>query len=159
MSKRTQRDIEVYADWTGLPQPNLVGVLHATPARGKEIFSFEYDPQWLQQSAATLLDPALQFFPGIQYAPIDQPNFGLFLDSSPDRWGRLLMRRREAQLAREEGRAERPLLESDYLLGVYDEHRMGALRFRTDTHGRFLTAIKNLLHRHGHRCVNWNKPV
>src|SRR5204862_6981450 len=62
----------------------------------------------------------------------------VFLDSSPDRWGRLLMNRREAQLAREEKREQRKLLESDYLLGVYDNHRMGALRFRTDSQGPFL---------------------
>ncbi len=47
------------------------------------------------------------------------------------------MKRREAQLARDEKREEHKLVESDYLLGVYDEHRMGALRFRTDPHGPF----------------------
>jgi serine/threonine-protein kinase HipA len=40
------------------------------------------------------------------------------------------MRRREAQQARTAGREERRLQESDYLLGVHDGHRMGALRFR-----------------------------
>jgi len=63
---------------------------------------------------------------------------GVFLDSSPDRWGRTLMVRREAQRARQEGRAENPLFESDYLLGVHDGHRMGGLRFRTNPAGRFL---------------------
>ena len=57
-------------------------------------------------------------------------NFDLFLDSCPDRRGRVMMRRREAQVARTEGRAERRLLELDFLLGVHDAHRMGALRFR-----------------------------
>jgi len=66
--------------------------------------------------------PALMLVHGVQYAPQGQDNFGLFLDSSPDRWGRVLMRRCEAQLGREEGRVERKLLESDYLLGVYDQH-------------------------------------
>ncbi len=79
---------------------------------------------------------------GIQYAPHGQENFGLFLDSSPDRWGRFLMNRREAIVAREEKRKERKLLESDYLLGVYDEHRMGALRFRTNPKGPFLDGNK-----------------
>ena len=54
------------------------------------------------------------------------------------------MRRREAQMAREEKRKERPLLESDYLLGVYDGHRMGALRFRTTPDGPFLDDNKDL---------------
>jgi len=43
---------------------------------------------------------------------------------------RVLLQRREAQLARSEERAERRLFELDYLLGVYDGHRMGALRYR-----------------------------
>lgn len=48
------------------------------------------------------------------------------------------MQRKEAQLAREEKRLIKTLLESDYLLGVYDLHRIGALRFRTDPNGPFL---------------------
>ncbi len=138
MRKTHQRFIEVYADWVGLSQPTIVGVLHATPSRGKEIFSFEYDNDWLKKAESHALDPSLQLLPGKHYAPDHQDNFGVFLDSSPDRWGRFLMKRREAQLAREEKREERKLLEFDYLLGVYDEHRMGALRFRTDPNGPFL---------------------
>lgn len=133
-----QRRIEVYADWADLPQPTLMGVLYATPSRGKEIFSFEYNPDWLKKNHSHPLDPSLQLFPGTHYAAQDQENFGLFLDSAPDRWGRVLMDRREAQLARNEGRKERKLLESDYLLGVYDEHRMGALRFKIDPKEPFL---------------------
>ncbi len=71
-------------------------------------------------------------------------NFGIFLDSSPDRWGRLLMRRREAALARQEKRTEKLLLESDYLLGVYDGHRMGGIRFRMTEKGPFLNDNKKL---------------
>lgn len=143
MNKPLQRDIEVYAHWVGILQPTLIGVLHATPARGKEIFSFEYSNEWLKHPQTHALDPSLQLFQGTHYAPTKQENFGVFLDSSPDRWGRFLMKRREAQLAREEKREERKLFESDYLLGVYDEHRMGALRFRTDPQGPFLNNNKN----------------
>lgn len=125
-----RRTVEVCADWEGLGGPARMGVLHATPARGKEIFSFEYDQAWLDAGHARALDPALRVGPGPQFVAAGRENFGLFLDSSPDRWGRVLMQRREAQLAREEGRKERRLLELDYLLGVYDGHRMGALRFR-----------------------------
>ncbi len=138
MNKTSQRHIEVYAHWEGMPIPKLMGVLHAALSRGKEIFSFTYNKEWLVSNQALALDPSLQLFHGPQYVPQGQENFGIFLDSSPDRWGRFLMNRREAQLAREEGRKERKLLESDYLLGVYDEHRMGALRFRTDPAGPFL---------------------
>lgn len=144
MHKSEQREIEVHAHWAGLAEPTLVGILYATPIRGKEVFSFEYDHNWLTSSYAQALDPALQLFPGPQYAPKSQNNFGVFLDSSPDRWGRFLMKRREAQLSREEKRFESTLMESDYLLGVYDEHRMGALRFRTSPHGPFLDNNKKL---------------
>ncbi len=138
MSKQIQRHIYVYADWVGLSEPTLLGVLTAIPSRGKEIFSFEYDHHWLKNQNAQNLDPSLQLFEGAQYASNHQDNFGIFLDSSPDRWGRILMRRREAQLAREKGRKERQLLESDYLLGVHDQHRMGGLRFRLSQDGPFL---------------------
>ncbi|MFI5343746.1 MAG: type II toxin-antitoxin system HipA family toxin [Chlamydiales bacterium] len=138
MIKTKQRSIEVYADWEGLSCPTLMGVLYATVSRGKEIFSFAYNDVWLKSSQAHAVDPSLQLFSGPQYAPHGKDNFGVFLDSSPDRWGRFLMDRREAQQAREQGRKEQSLLESDYLLGVYDEHRMGALRFRTDPEGPFL---------------------
>ena len=63
-------------------------------------------------------------------------NFGIFLDSSPDRWGRFLMKRK-SQLAREEKREERKLFEFDYLLGVYDEPRIGGLRFELNIVAHF----------------------
>jgi len=138
MSKNLQQHIEVYGDWLGLPEPTLMGILYATPSRGKEIFSFEYDPNWLSNNQAHALDPSLQLLRGQYYPPHGKNNFGIFLDSSPDRWGRFLMKRREAQLARSEKRVERKLLESDYLLGVYDEYRMGALRFKREQDGPFL---------------------
>jgi serine/threonine-protein kinase HipA len=134
MSK--QRIIEVVADWVGLEGPTPMGQLTATPARGKEVFAFEYDKAWLSTASRQELDPSMALHAGPQYPAKNRASFGVFLDSSPDRWGRVLMRRREAQLARAEGRAERRLLESDYLLGVHDGHRMGALRYRMG--GRFL---------------------
>lgn len=144
MNKISQRPIEVFADWVGLNKPTLMGTLYATISRGKEVFSFEYNSEWLVTNQTSLIDPALQLLHGMQYAPSEQENFGVFLDSSPDRWGRLLMNRREIQLAREEKRNVRKLLESDYLLGVYDSHRMGGLRFRTDPQGLFLDHNKAL---------------
>lgn len=134
----SKKNIKVYADWIGLSGPMLMGTLHVIPSRGKEIFSFEYDVNWLSHYATHTIDPALQLFHGIQYPSQNQENFGVFLDSSPDRWGKFLMHRREAQLARHENRKEKKLLTSDYLLGVYDEYRMGALRFKTEKNGPFL---------------------
>jgi len=136
--RNTQKAIQVCAHWQGMADPVVMGVLYAAPARGKEVFSFEYDPAWLKFPFAQILDPDLGLFAGPQYARDGHDNFGLFLDSSPDRWGRVLMQRREALTAKTEKRDVRPLLESDYLLGVYDAHRMGALRFRLSEDGPFL---------------------
>lgn len=136
------KTIYVYADWTGLEGPSSMGVLSASFVRGIEIFAFEYNNEWLKTSNFQNLDPSLQLYGGPQYNSDDKPNFGLFLDSSPDRWGRVLMKRREAIIARKEGRKPDTLFESDFLLGVYDEHRMGGLRFKTDPEGPFLSAEK-----------------
>ena len=144
MSKNVQLSIEVWADWVSLDGPKFMGTLFATLSRGKEIFSFEYDADWLKSPHAQSLDPSLSLFGGPQYAPASQDNFGVFLDSCPDRWGRLLMRRKEAEQAREEKRKERKLLESDYLLGVHDRHRMGGLRFRKTPDGPFLDDNQHL---------------
>jgi serine/threonine-protein kinase HipA len=128
-----RRSVDVFADWHGLPACTLMGTLHAPVVRGKEVFSFEYDAVWLAAASShqrTPLDPALRLAPGPQFVSAERANFGLFLDSSPDRWGRVLMQRREAHRARDAKRKERRFLELDYLLGVYDGHRLGALRFR-----------------------------
>ena len=133
------RKIWVYADWEGLRDaPVLMGTLLAIKNRGKEIFSFNYEPGWLGRKECMALDPGLGLYQGPQYPDAGKPNFGLFLDSSPDRWGRILMDRREAVLAAKEGRQKVRLLESDYLLGVHDGQRLGGIRFRTDPVGPFL---------------------
>lgn len=135
----TKRVIYVYADWQEIKGPHLMGVLTTELLRGKEIFSFEYDNSWLSLGYAQTLDPDLQFYRGPQYLNDDDKlNFGLFLDSSPDRWGRVLMQRREAAEARLQGRKANKLFETDYLLGVYDGHRMGGLRFKLEPDGHFL---------------------
>ena len=130
--------IFVYADWVELEKPTLMGSLFVDILRGKEIFSFEYSDEWLKSNQLHLLDPDLGFYSGKQYLNDEKPNFGLFLDSSPDRWGRVLMRRRESILSKTESRPMKILTESDFLLGVYDLHRMGALRFKIETDGEFL---------------------
>ncbi len=122
----------------------MLGILNATAPHGREIFSFEYDPAWLASGNAFQLDPALHLFTGPQYPQRDKSNFGMFLDSSPDRWGRLLMDRREALASRTEARPRRKLNESDYLLGVFDGQRMGGLRFRLAPDGPFLDDNEDL---------------
>lgn len=135
----SKRQIYVYADWQEISEPFLMGVLTSDLLRGKEIFSFEYNDTWLSSRFAQSLDPDLQLYSGVQYLrDTEKINFGLFLDSSPDRWGRVLMQRKEAAEARLQERNPKMLFETDYLLGVYDEHRMGALRFKTNENGPFL---------------------
>ncbi len=142
--KDKKREILVYAHWLGMDKPVLMGNLYSNRIKGKEIFSFEYDKNWLKNQVVQILDPGLQLYSGLHYLNDDQSNFGIFLDSSPDRWGRILMRRREAALARKEDRVEQTLFETDYLLGVYDEHRMGAIRFKTDREGPFLNENREM---------------
>ena len=136
MSKEKKK-IYVYADWLELETPTLMGILSVEFLRGKEIFSFEYGAEWLNSNNTQILDPDLGLYSGVQHLRDEKSNFGLFLDSSPDRWGRVLMKRREAILAKSEKRPINTLHESDFLLGVYDLHRMGALRFKLDPDGEF----------------------
>ena len=120
-----ERTIHVYANWRA-EEPALLGYLRCSFVRGQESFPFEYDPAWLASAEGSFsLDPDPALFRGRQYVPLDKRLFGLFADSCPDRWGRLLMKRKEAIDARKEDRKPRSLYESDYLLGVYDESRMG----------------------------------
>lgn len=144
------REIYVFGDWQELGEPHLIGVLRAETTHGKETFSFEYDQQWLETGFGLPLDPELQLFAGPQYhSASDRPNFGIFLDSSPDRWGQLLMRRREARQARLAGRRPKTLAASDFLLGVHDEQRMGGLRFKTEIDGEFLSSMEGNLEHSG----------
>lgn len=98
---------------------------------------FEFDTTWLKRHPDFFLDPDLKPYKGKQYPRNSKTMFGAFLDSCPDRWGRLLMRRMEVKIAREEEHRPRYLLESDYLMGVFDESRMGALRFSYEQDGIF----------------------
>ena len=141
-AKNSQRVVFVYAHWKGINDPALMGILKSIPTRGKEIFSFEYTKDWLSSGNAQNIDPDLQLFSGVQYLGEPKSNFGIFLDSSPDRWGRLLMRRREAAIARTEKREPKNLYEIDYLLGVFDGHRMGGIRFKEVEQGPFLNNNK-----------------
>lgn len=135
--KNKKQDIYVYAHWLGMAKPVCIGVLSAQQAKGKKAFSFTYDDEWLKSKEQLILDPDIGWYAGVQY-PNEKKNFGLFLDSMPDRWGRTLMKRRAAQLAKLEDEASSTLYDIDYLLGVQDESRMGALRFKLEKEGPFI---------------------
>lgn len=133
----TKTEILVYAHWLGMKEARCIGVLSAQQAKGRKAFSFEYSPEWIKSEEQLLLDPEITWYTGPQY-PYGKNNFGIFLDSMPDTWGRKLMRRRAALTARKEGRPVPTLYDIDYLLGVSDESRMGGLRFKLHVDGPFL---------------------
>ena len=136
-----QKTIFVYDDFS-TEQPVLMGSLYVNVIKGGESYSFEYDKDWLRKTGLTLtLDPELMPYSGRQY-PTGKNIFGLFADASPDRWGRVLMNKRERILAEKEGRKPSKLYDSDYLLGVYDETRMGGIRFKANQEGSFLSDDK-----------------
>lgn len=121
-------DIEVHIDF--VPGPKRVGTLHRHARRGGEAISFEYHPAWLEDAARFSLEPALSLGRGA-FVPADGSRiFGSIGDSAPDTWGRRLMQRAERRRADRQGRSVRTLQELDYLLGVSDVSRVGALRFR-----------------------------
>lgn len=137
-------EIYVYENWKS-DIPSLIGMLYVDGGRGKQVVSFAYDEEWLKDLTNNVsLDPDLGMFRGRQYTPADKLMFGVFEDSCPDRWGRLLMKRREAIIAKKEGRKPRALTEVDFLIGVYDETRMGGLRFSASKGGAFLSDDKEL---------------
>jgi serine/threonine-protein kinase HipA len=135
-------DVYVYAHWLGMPEPKCIGVLSAHQGKGRKSFSFEYDKDWLKSNKSFLLDPDIQYFSGPQF-PVLKENFGIFLDSMPDTWGRTLLKRRAQYLAKNQGNTPKKLYELDFLLGVYDESRMGALRFKLEPNGDFLDNSKD----------------
>ena len=116
-----------------------LGRLHRRVARGRHsVIAFSYRPDWLRASGRLLLDPSLNLYEGDQFAS-DGGLPGIFTDAAPDRWGRTLMERREAAAARRESRPARSMDEWDFLLGVGDEVRMGALRIADPADGRYLS--------------------
>jgi serine/threonine-protein kinase HipA len=121
-----------------------VGTLFHAANHGNSIFSFAYDPNWLRRPNTFEIDPDLQLHTAESYPSQPIGVFRIFTDSAPDRWGRLLLDLRETLKAREEQRRARTLTEWDYLLGVHDICRMGALRFRRDADTPFLDNDREL---------------
>ena len=121
-------DVEVHIDLEGQVRP--LGILHRQASRRGETVTFEYDEAWLGDANRFSIEPALTLTAGAFPPLAGQPIFGSIGDSAPDTWGRRLMQRAERRLAEREGRQVRTLGELHYLLGVADETRLGALRFR-----------------------------
>ncbi|MBN3043845.1 type II toxin-antitoxin system HipA family toxin [Pectobacterium brasiliense] len=122
--------VEVYASWMPIDTPLLVGHLTFAETSRAGVFSFTYDKHFLASDYRLQIDPLLALHSGELYNDSADKNFRAFLDSSPDRWGRILMQRRAAIECRKGLRATTKLTELDYLLGVHDSYRMGGIRFK-----------------------------
>lgn len=132
--------ILVFLDCEGLSTPLRLGTLYAYDAGRSEQFAFEYASDAIKSDLLRYshLDPWLHTYGGMQYPPEGRKTWGLFADASPDRWGRMLMKRRHERERRGDASLQRSLFESDYLLGVHDQYRVGALRLRLHEDGPFL---------------------
>ncbi|MBE0472130.1 MAG: type II toxin-antitoxin system HipA family toxin [Methyloprofundus sp.] len=130
--------VEVYADWHPIEEPLLLGHLAYNDSSRGGVFSFAYDKAFLTSAYRLQIDPMLTLHTGELYNDEADKNFRAFLDSSPDRWGRILMQRRAAIEARKGIRAKSQLNELDYLLGVHDSYRMGGIRFKRAGFDAFL---------------------
>ncbi|MCC6789192.1 MAG: type II toxin-antitoxin system HipA family toxin [Hyphomonadaceae bacterium] len=129
-----ESELRVYADLKGLAVP--VGRLWVKDRAGKESATFEYEAGWLKHPQRFALAPNLMLTTGKFHSADDL--FNAFTDPAPDRWGRKLMRHFEVESAKAEGRTPRTLLGSDFLAGVDDEVRLGALRFKRPGDDKFL---------------------
>ena len=130
----TAVDVVVHVDGIDL----LCGRLHFHFVRGVESATFTYDSGWLADRRGYAVDPALPMVAGPQHTAVGQPLFRAFADSAPDRWGRRLVQRAERMRAEEAGSPARRLSEAAFLLGVRDDLRQGAVRFRNPATSAFL---------------------
>lgn len=133
-------DFEVHIELDG--QMQRVGIARSNRVRGSETILFEYADEWLAHPSGFPMEPALPLTRGTFSPTSGQAIFGSIGDSAPDTWGRRLMQRAERHLAKREGRAVRTLREGDYLLGVADETRLGALRFRRNADEEFQAPLR-----------------
>lgn len=130
-----QRELLVYMNLGG--EPVLVGKLWARERTGRESSSFAYDESWLKRRGAFALSPTLPLGAGQFHTAKGLAN--AFTDSAPDSWGRKLMTRRERARARQAKSQPRTLFDIDYLAGVDDQTRLGAIRFKDVDGEEFLT--------------------
>lgn len=138
------KTLYVYADFDWLDEPMLVGELGYESLRGSDSYAFKFDNDWLRQYGSLFLSADINNYPGQQYTQPGQDIFGCFSDALPDRWGRLLLNRREQILAAEERRPIRRLSSFDYLIGIDDFSRMGGFRFKTIPDGEFINCDSHL---------------
>jgi len=137
--------ITVYADFDFLQTPQGIGTLGYEHVRGKDHFVFQYSRQWLKQYGGILLSGDLMNIPSLQHPRSNDSVFGFVKDSFPDRWGRLLLDRRERLMAKMEGRPKRMLTNYDYLTGIEDFTRMGGIRYKAEDSDDYINASEKYL--------------
>lgn len=138
------KTLYVYACFDWLPAPQLMGELGYESLRGSDSYSFRFDEEWLRNHGSLFISADLRNYPGMQYTLPGRDIFGCFSDALPDRWGRLLLLRREQILASEEQRPIRRLTSFDYLAGIDDFSRMGALRFKVSPNDDYINTTSSL---------------
>ena len=138
------RTLYIYADFDWLAEPMLVGELGYESLRGSDSYAFRFENDWLVKHSDLFLSADINNYPGQQYTQMGRDIFGCFADALPDRWGRLLLNRREQILATEEQRPIHRLSSFDYLIGIDDFSRMGAFRFKESKDGEFINCGKKL---------------
>lgn len=123
-----ERVVEIDIELGGIMVP--VGGMRCVPSRARETVVFEYANDWLKRPERFAIDQGVPLSPGPFVPSGNGEMFPALGDSAPDNWGRALMRRRERRRAVREERPVRTLFETDYLMGVSDVSRIGAMRFR-----------------------------
>ena len=134
----------IYADFDWLEKPELIGRLTYERLRGNGTYGFGFDNDWLKNHSDILISEEVGNFSGFQYSQ-EEHVFGFVSDTLPDRWGRRLLERKEQTEAIEEKRPKRTLYSYDYLVGIDDFLRMGALRLKKDPDGEFLNSDSRLI--------------
>ena len=106
---------------------DFVGFLEVYAVGRNEMYYFEYNGEWLKNGFE--IDPNLP----LQSTRFVSKNlWGAFCDISPDRWGRLIQKRK----------ANSELTKSEYMLGVSDYFRIGSLRIEKEN--EFVSATNDI---------------
>ena len=129
--------LDVIASFDWMDKEEKVGTLGHEYLRGSDVFSFEFDKNWLKTFPKIDFGQDLRPYTGVQYSR-DNHIFGCFSDALPDRWGRRLIDLRTS--LETEGKASHTLSDWNYLKGVEDELRMGGFRFQEPDSGAFISS-------------------
>lgn len=133
-----REEVAVHLDAEEFGPTAEIGTLRRVRRGATSVVSFAFATSWLRLGHRLTLDPSLGLYEGEQF--VSDGLFGIFTDIAPDRWGRTLLQRRELAAARHQGRRPTTLDDWDFLLGVSDSLRMGALRLADPSNGRFISS-------------------